>query len=324
MYFDLTIREIKLDKADYAFMGLYFGCSLALYLKGKRRRKKVLMKKLDNIRGGFFDIRWFDYGHGFDIRGVELILESKRLRVRIVTFIVDFLVLNKSSIIPNLKLLGYLLLNASVIWIEICTNGIHPIVIFMISAVVGLALSYVPVVTNFVTPRAVLAIFLWRSARQMIRHLVLKVILPRISEILEMYIKLYFERKGRKKIQSGLFTNPKPLPIINKIKMKLSTPSDEIQKALQKFEILQQNNVTNAGKLHINTLDSDPDLEKMLGLWKMPKHQFSMKKKVLTKAKTVCFRNFIKGTVDVDNVSNLSIINAEIVEQALKSQIKAD
>ena len=323
MYFDLTIREIKLDKADSAFMGLYLGCYLALYLKEKRRRKKVLMKKLDDIRGGFdIDIRWVDYGHGFDIRGVELILKSKRVKVRIVTFIVNFLALNKSSIIPNFKLLGYLFLNASVIWINICTNGIHPIVIFMISAVVGFALSYLPVVANFVTPRAILAIFLWRSARQMIHHLLVEVILRRIYEILEMYIK-YFERNGRKKIQPGLFTNRKPLPITNKIKMKLSTPS-EIQKDLQKFEILQQNNVTNAGKLHINTLDCDPELEKMLGLWKMPKHQFSMKEKILNKAKTVCFRNFIKGNVDVDNVSNLSIINAEIVEQALKSQIKAD
>jgi hypothetical protein len=56
----------------------------------------------------------------------------------------------------------------------------------------------------------------------------------------------------------------------------------------------------------------------------MPKHQFSLKEKVLMKAKIVFFRNFIKGTVDVDNVSNLGIINAKIVQQALKSQIKPD
>ena len=62
----------------------------------------------------------------------------------------------------------------------------------------------------------------------------------------------------------------------------------------------------------------------MLNFWEMPKHQFLLKEKVLMKAKIVSFRNFIKGTVDVDNVSNLGIINAEIVQLAVKSQIKPD
>ena len=142
------------------------------------------------------------------------------------------------------------------------------------------------------------------------------IILRKVVEIFLKYLGSETNKDLRKQIQPGLFTNRKTPLNSNKIQMKvLISPS--IQKAF--------NNVTNAEKLRIDTLDSDPALKEMLNLWeKMPKYQFSRKKKVLMKMKTVYFRNFIKGTVDVDNVLNLGIINAEILQQVVKSQIKSN
>jgi hypothetical protein len=305
MYYNIVKRRFEVNDPDYVFTGLYFGLSLGLYLKEKRRRRKALMKKLYYMAGGFnIEFAWADCGNGYDIRTIELILESGTVKVKIVTFIVNFFALYKHNIIKNIKLLILLLINMSAIY----AYGMHPIVIVMISGVVGLALSCLPVIGSYFAPRAILAMFLWRSGSQMISHMLLEVF-SLITEILNFISEPYL----RKRIEPGLFTKGRPPLISSKPKIKLLT-SPEILKVLQKFEILQQ-------KLPIDTLDSDPDLEK---LFEMSKHEFSPKGKAFPVAKSVYFKNFIKETVDVDNLSNLSITNAEIVQQAAKSQLKAD
>ena len=305
MYYNIIKRRFEVNDPDYVFTGLYFGLSLGLYLKEKRRRRKALMKKLYYMAGGFnIEFAWADCGNGYDIRTIELILESGTVKVKIVTFIVNFFALYKHNIIQNIKLLILLLINMSAIY----TYGMHPIVIVMISGVVGLALSCLPVIGSYFAPRAILAMFLWRSGSQMISHMLVEVF-SLITEIFNFISEPYL----RKRIKPGLFTKGRPPLISSKPKIKLLT-SPERLKVLQKFEILQQ-------KLPIDTLDSDPDLEK---LFEMSKHEFSPKGKAFPVAKSVYFKNFIKETVDVDNVSNLSITNAEIVQQAAKSQLKAD
>ena len=179
----------------------------------------------------------------------------------------------------------------------------------MISGVVGFALSCLPVIGSYFAPRAILAMFLWRSGSQMISHMLVEVFFPMITEIFNFIMEPYL----RKQIKPILFTKGRPPLISSKPRIKLLT-SPELLKVLQKFEILQQ-------KFRIDTLDSDPDLEK---LFETAKHKFSPKGKSFPDAKSVYFKNFIKETVDVDNVSNLSITNAEIVQQAAKSQLKAD
>lgn len=305
MYYNIIKRRFEVNDPDYVFTGLYLGLSLGLYLKEKRRRRKALMKKLYYMAGGFnIEFAWADCGNGYDIRTIELILESGTVKVKIVTFIVNFFALYKHNIIQNIKLLILLLINMSAIY----AYGMHPIVIVMISGVVGLALSCLPVIGSYFAPRAILAMFLWRSGSQMISHMLVEVF-SLITEIFNFISEPYL----RKRIKPGLFTKGRPPLISSKPKIKLLT-RPELLKVLQKFEILQQ-------KLPIDTLDSDPDLEK---LFKMSKHEFSPKGKAFPVAKSVYFKNFIKETVDVDNVSNLSITNAEIVQQAAKSQLKAD
>jgi hypothetical protein len=305
MYYNIIKRRFEVNDPDYVFTGLYFGLSLGLYLKEKRRRRKALMKKLYYMAGGFnIEFAWADCGNGYDIRTIELILESGTVKVKIVTFIVNFFALYKHNIIQNIKLLILLLINMSAIY----AYGMHPIVIVMISGVVGLALSCLPVIGSYFAPRAILAMFLWRSGSQMISHMLVEGF-SLITEIFNFISEPYL----RKRIKPGLFTKGRPPLISSKPKIKLLT-RPELLKVLQKFEILQQ-------KLPIDTLDSDPDLEK---LFEMSKHEFSPKGKAFPVAKSVYFKNFIKETVDVDNVSNLSITNAEIVQQAAKSQLKAD
>lgn len=306
MYYDIIKRRFEVNDPDYVFTGLYFGLSLGLYLKEKRRRRRALMKKLYHMGGGFnIEFAWTDCGNGYDIRTIELILESGTVKVKIVTFIVNFFALYEHNIIQNIKLLILLLINMSAIY----AYGMHPIVIVMISGVVGLALSSLPVIGSYFAPRAILAMFLWRSGSQMISHMLVEVFFLNITELFNFIREPYL----RKRIKPGLFTKGGPPLISSKPRIKLLT-SPELLKVLQKFEILQQ-------KLRIDTLDSDPDLEK---LFEMPKHEFSPKGRAFPVAKSVYFKNFIKETVDVDNVSNLSITNAEIVQQAAKSQLKAD
>lgn len=306
MYYDIIKRRFEVNDPDYVFTGLYFGLSLGLYLKEKRRRRKALMKKLYYMGGGFnIDFAWADCGNGYDIRTIELILESRTVKVKIVTFIVNFFALYEHNIIQNIKLLILLLINMSAIYVY----GMHPIVIVMISGVVGLALSCLPVIGSYFALRAILAMFLWRSGSQMISHMLVEVFFLKITELFNFIREPYL----RKRIKPSLFTKGGPPLTSSKPRIKLLT-SPELLKVLQKFEILQQ-------KLRIDTLDSDPDLEK---LFEMPKHEFSPKGKAFPVAKSVYLKNFIKETVDVDNVSNLSITNAEIVQQAAKSQLKAD
>lgn len=274
MYFDIGNKTLKSANADYVLIGLYLGCSLGSYFKKIRRRKKKLKKNLDYnyIRGGFeTQIGWVDCASDFEVKAIELIVKSKEAKVRIMTFFVNVFALNRRNIKSNLKLLLYFFLNSSVLEI----NGIHPIVIIMISTVVGLAFSALPLVASLVTPRFILVMFLWRSAKEMIAHLVIELFFRKIYEMLKVYIEYLNEKNLRKKIHSGLFTNREIMPSSNKIKMKLLTRS-ELQESLQKLKILNQNNVTNAGKLRIDTLDYVPELEKML---EIPKHQFSLKKK---------------------------------------------
>lgn len=309
MYYNIIKRRFEVNDTDYVFTGLYFGLSLGLYLKEKRRRRKALMKKLYYMAGGFnIEFAWADCGNGYDIRTIELILESGTVKVKIVTFIVNFFALYRHNIIPNIKLLILLLINMSAIY----AYGMHPIVIVMISGVVGLALSCLPVIGSYFAPRAILAMFLWRSGSQMIYHMLhmlVEAFFLKITEIFNFIMEPYL----RKRIKPGLFTKGGPPLISSKPRIKLLT-SPELLKVLQKFEILQQ-------KLRIDTLDSDPDLEK---LFEMSKHEFSPKGRAFPVAKSVYFKNFIKETADVDDVSNLSITNAEILQQAAKSQLKAD
>ena len=308
MYYDIIKKRFEVNDPDYVFTGLYFGLSLGLYLKEKRRRRKALIKKLYYMGGGFninIDFAWADCGNGYDIRTIELILESGTVKVKIVTFIVNFFALYEHNIIQNIKLLILLIINMSAIY----AYGMHPIVIVMISGVVGLALSCLPVIGSYFAPRAILAMFLWRSGSQMISHMLVEVFFLKITELFNFIREPYL----RKRIKPGLFTKGGPPLISSKPRIKLLTSLERL-KVIQKFEILQQ-------KFRIDTLDSDPDLEK---LFEIPKHEYSPKGKAFPVAKSAYFKKFIEETVDVDNVSNLSITNAEIVQQVAKSQLKAD
>ena len=340
MYYNKFTGRLILDAFDYFLISSFITSNLALYLKdylsekaSMARLKNDIIKKsrliepskspnnlsfkkskiqkiykfaLNNRGGDDYKYQLADKLKDLVIK-LAVFFKEKELRAKVLKLIftqgrlVLQLVLSICNI--NLQYIVVDQVSPQVVVIACCTGG-----------TTGFVCSWFSVGAILVAPPTVLSVFLLRSLAQQIQHnaeyIKLKNIIGRFSK----------DKNFQEDIKNIFIETQKQMDNSNKIKLEYLNwnKNPAIKEAAERLGIFE-NAPSATGPLTLDTLDPDPDLNKILeefGLIKTPNP------KTRIKGKTVNFRDFVAGMVDGDDKSDLDVIDAGIVQEPVRIRIR--
>jgi hypothetical protein len=272
----------------------------------KSKIQKISRFALDN-RGGA-DIEYVLASKSKDlIMNFAAGLKEKELRAKIFKFLFTYGRLILQLFLYSCKIdLQYVVLgpvNPQVIVIACCTGG-----------TTGFVLSWFSVGAILVAPPTLFSIFLLRSLTQQIQNT------AEYNKFKSNIRKFLSDENFQDEVKNRIIEIQKRIRNSNLEDLNWNK-NPELKEAAERLGIFE-NAPSATGPLNLDTLDPDPELNKILEEFGIIKKSNPKIHKTRRRGKTVYFRDFVAGMVDSDNESDLGIIDAEIIQEPERIRIR--